>query len=212
MEIQFLVTGLGKQKILLRFPWLNKHNPDINWKTGEFAWQINRQPIKVKRYHDTIPPLVRERWLARQAIKQMIKPTIAEEPDREEKLNRTQNPSDDGILLAYIGDMENEEGREEEGEIWINAKTSNSIEFHLKHDEKKANIPLKERIPKEYHDYLDVFDEVKANRFPDSWPWDHKIELKEGFQPKLLKTYNLTPEEQKELDQWTKDNLDKGYI
>jgi hypothetical protein len=82
----------------------------------------------------------------------------------------------------------------------------------LKHDEKKADIPLKEQIPKEYHDYLDVFDEVKADRFLDSRPWDHKIELKEGFQPKSFKTYNLTPEEQKELDQWTKDNLDKGYI
>jgi hypothetical protein len=74
--------------------------------------------------------LARARWLARQALKQTIKPTIAEEPDREEKLNQTQNPSDDRILLAYIGDMENKEGRDEEGEIWINAKTSNSIEFH----------------------------------------------------------------------------------
>jgi hypothetical protein len=129
MDIQFLVTGLGKQKILLGFPWLNKHNPDINWKTGEFAWRINRRPIKVKRYHDTIPPLARARWLTRQAIKQMIKPTINEEPDREEKLNRTQNPSDDGILLAYIGDMENEEGRDEEGEIWINAKLPTQSNF-----------------------------------------------------------------------------------
>ena len=49
-------------------------------------------------------------------------------------------------------------------------------------------------------------------RFPESQPWDHKIELKEGFQPKLFKTYNLTPEEQKELDNWIKENLDKGYI
>jgi hypothetical protein len=36
--------------------------------------------------------------------------------------------------------------------------------------------------------------------------------LKEGFEPKSFKTYNLTPEEQKELDAWTKENLDKGYI
>jgi Reverse transcriptase (RNA-dependent DNA polymerase) len=36
--------------------------------------------------------------------------------------------------------------------------------------------------------------------------------LKEGFEPKSFKTYNLTPEEQKELDVWIKENLDKGYI
>jgi hypothetical protein len=27
---QFYVTGLGKQKVILGFPWLHKHNPIIN--------------------------------------------------------------------------------------------------------------------------------------------------------------------------------------
>ena len=51
MDIQLLVTGLGNQRIILGFPWLNECNPDINWKTGEFKWK-NLQPLKVKRYHD----------------------------------------------------------------------------------------------------------------------------------------------------------------
>jgi len=36
---QLFVTRLGKQKIILGFPWLNEHNPEINWKTGEFSWR-----------------------------------------------------------------------------------------------------------------------------------------------------------------------------
>ena len=48
--------------------------------------------------------------------------------------------------------------------------------------------------------------------FTESRPWDHKIELKEGFQPKSFKSYNLTPEEQTELDKFLKENLEKGYI
>ena len=36
--------------------------------------------------------------------------------------------------------------------------------------------------------------------------------MKEGFQPKSFKAYNLTPEEQKELDAFLKENLEKGYI
>ena len=35
-DIQFLVTGLGNQRIILGFPLLNECNLDINWKTGEF--------------------------------------------------------------------------------------------------------------------------------------------------------------------------------
>ena len=88
----------------------------------------------------------------------------------------------------------------EEDEVWINTKTSNSIEFHLLHDVKKDNFLLMEQIPEEYHKFIRVFDEEEANRFPKSRVWDHKIELKEGFQPKSFKTYNLTPKEQKELD------------
>ena len=100
----------------------------------------------------------------------------------------------------------------DEEETWINTKTLNAIEFHVQHDEKKEDLPLKEQIPKTYHEYLKIFDENEADRFPESRPWDHKIELKEGFQPKSFKSYNLTPEEQTKLDKFLKENLEKGYI
>ena len=37
---RFYVTGLGKQKVILGFPWLNKHSPIIDWKKGEIKWQL----------------------------------------------------------------------------------------------------------------------------------------------------------------------------
>jgi hypothetical protein len=40
--------------------------------------------------------------------------------------------------------------------------------------------------------------------------WDYKI--KEGFEPKSFKNYNLTPEEQKELNKLLDENLEKWYI
>ena len=36
--------------------------------------------------------------------------------------------------------------------------------------------------------------------------------MKEGFEPKSFKNYNLTPAEQIELDKFLKENLEKGYI
>ena len=39
MDEQLLVTGLGNQRIILGFSWLNEYNPDTNWKTGEFKWR-----------------------------------------------------------------------------------------------------------------------------------------------------------------------------
>ena len=36
---RFYVTGLGKQKIILGFTWLQKYNPLIDWKTGKIEWK-----------------------------------------------------------------------------------------------------------------------------------------------------------------------------
>jgi len=101
---------------------------------------------------------------------------------------------------------------ESESNIWINAKTTTSQLLHQTHGEKKKDVLLKEQIPEEYHEFLDVFDEKEADRFPEERIWDHKIKLKDGFVPKSFKNYNLTPIEQVELDKFLKENLEKGYI
>ena len=62
---------------------------------------------------------------------------------------------DIGVLTAWTKEMGDE--------VWINAKTSNLIEFQLQHGEQKEGLSLEEQIPKEYHEYLDVFDEDKAD-------------------------------------------------
>ena len=35
----FYVTGLGKQKVILGFPWLRDENPNVDWKTSEIHWK-----------------------------------------------------------------------------------------------------------------------------------------------------------------------------
>ena len=99
-------------------------------------------------------------------------------------------------------------------EIWINAKINKSMELAIEESKKskEPEKPIEEQVPKEYHEFLYVFNKKKTDRFPDSWSWDHKIEMKEGFKPKSFKTYNLSPAEKIELDKFLKDNLDKGYI
>jgi hypothetical protein len=113
-------------------------------------------------------------------------------------------------LISHIEltDQPSENGTD----IWINAKTNIAMELAIKENEKKIEQKIETLVPSEYHDFLDIFDEEKANRFPDSRPWDHKIEMKPDFEPKSFKTYNLTPAEQTELDKFLKENLDKGYI
>jgi hypothetical protein len=41
-----LVTGLGKQKIILGYSWFKQTNPDINWKECTLTWQTKQDERK----------------------------------------------------------------------------------------------------------------------------------------------------------------------
>ena len=128
------------------------------------------------------------------------KASVEEVKDEEAEKNRTTNP----VLANKMDILYVEEMEEEESGIWVNAKLTYSQQFHQLYNEKKKELSLEEMIPEEYHEFLDVFDKKKADWFPESRVWDHKIEMKEGFEPKSFKTYNLTPAEQIELDKFLK--------
>ena len=189
---RLLVTGLGRQKIILGFPWLRKTNPIIDWQKGTLEW---RQPKL-------------EKALPEKEKQIRTTTTVLEEEDKEEHLNSTQNPLDDSeislLISSITGDTDNS--------VWINSKSTTATRIQAEINLQKKVLPLEEQVPKEFHEFLDVFSEEKAARFPEPRPWDHKIELKDTFVPKSFKTYNLTPQEQDELDKFLKENLDKGYI
>jgi hypothetical protein len=84
--------------------------------------------------------------------------TMEEVSDEEEHLNRPINASDK-VLLEYLG-MENE--------LWINSKENLTTKLASEANQKKPDLTPEQLVPREYHDYLDIFDEDKANRFPDT--------------------------------------------
>ena len=79
-----------------------------------------------------------------------------EEVDEEEFMNRMINALDidDEHILKTI--QEYHQG------VWIN-KTNMATELAMVENLKKKALPLREMIPKEFHEYLDIFDEQKAN-------------------------------------------------
>ena len=77
--------------------------------------------------------------------------------------------------------------------LWINAKVTASQLFVHADFAKKAQKPIEEIVSKKFHKYLHLFKEETAAKFSPSWPFDHEIKLKEGFEPKVFKTYPLAP-------------------
>jgi hypothetical protein len=186
----FYVTGLGKQRIILGFPWLHKHNPIIDWKKGEITFKpfrINWRRLMEKG----------------KQIQQEQQPKIEEVEDDEELKNWTTLPLKENKMGVYIKLLETD--------VWIH-KTNITMKLAIEGNSKKMDKTDEQLIPAEYHKYLDIFSEEKAHRFPKSRPWDHKIKIKERFESKSFKNCNLALAEQIELDKFLKENLEKGYI
>ena len=134
------VTGLGKQKIILEYPWFKQNNPEINWEKCTLTWR------KEQDNRETTPkPLVEEENHQEDWKNHTI--NLIEELDDEEVGNT--------VLISYIEDMKTK--------VWINVKGNMAMELVIKENKKKAELTNEELVLEDLHEFLDVFDKNKAN-------------------------------------------------
>ena len=118
---------------------------------------------------------------------------MKEEKDQAAAKNHSSNPlSDTDMILLELLDTEDE--------VWINTKTNMATSLAAEANSKKPELTPKQLVPEEYHEYLDVFDEEKANRYLESRPWDHKIKMKQDLNRNRSK-HTTSP--QKNKPNWT---------
>ncbi|MBW0577956.1 hypothetical protein O181_117671 [Austropuccinia psidii MF-1] len=66
-------------------------------------------------------------------------------------------------------------------------------------------------VPSTYHQYLDVFPKVKAEKLPTHRACDHHIEMK-GSPPPVGVIHSLSKQESDTLRAYTSENVEKGLI
>jgi len=62
-----------------------------------------------------------------------------------------------------------------------------------------AEQTVEELVPRRFWKWKKVFGKAESERMPIQKPWDHAIELKEGFVPRKGKVYSLSREEREEV-------------
>uniref|UniRef100_A0A0W0EUD6 Reverse transcriptase domain-containing protein n=1 Tax=Moniliophthora roreri TaxID=221103 RepID=A0A0W0EUD6_MONRR len=83
------------------------------------------------------------------------------------------------------------------------------LEHNQKIEEKK---PIEELISDFLLEYKQQFKKHTAERFLESRPYDHAIDLKLGMETLNCKIYPLSPIEQQLQNEFLTNNLRKGYI
>ncbi|MBW0577199.1 hypothetical protein O181_116914 [Austropuccinia psidii MF-1] len=86
------------------------------------------------------------------------------------------------------------------------------LEEQWEHEEEPEEIEtVLKVVPPAYHQYLDVFSKVKAEKLPPHRACDHHIEL-EGLLPPIGVIYSLSNQESETLRAYISENVEKGFI
>ena len=76
----------------------------------------------------------------------------------------------------------------------------------------RKNVDPAPLLPKQYHDFLDVFSKKESDVLPEHRPYDHAIKLKEGSPIPNQALYGMSRTEIEELRRYLDENLSKGFI
>ena len=182
MEID--VIGRQKWGVILGMPWLECHNPEIDWKMGEV--KMTRCPEECGR-----------QWRPVQGKSGWEKQKEEEEKEeagkrREEKEKRK---------IRKKGKMMEVKKVAEKWEIWDEEE-----------EVAKSEAEAKNLVPEKFHRWIKVFGKKQLERMPTRKLWNHAIDVKEGFIPQKGKVYPLLREEREEVREFIKEQLRKGYI
>ena len=178
------VIGGQKWEVILEMPWLECHNLEIDWKTGEV--RMTRCPEECGKQWR--PVQGKSGW-----EKQKEEEAREEKEERREKKEKKKNQKK-GKTVEVRKVVE-------EWEIWDEEEEA-----------AKSEAEVRKLVPEKFHRWIKVFGKKQSERMPTRKLWDHAIDVKEGFVPRKGKVYPLSREEREEVREFVKEQLRKGYI
>ena len=180
MTINFYVTPLDPScSAVLGYNWLTHYNPMIDWVLGCITFR---------------PQLLDPSFLSLMSSARAAK-LLPQNPSASDKAPK---PSDSALCISLIG----------AAAFMLACKLPGTQSFRIYLSDtslstKSASIsdkaPDLSLIPKEYHDYADVFDKAKSMRLAPHHPYNLKIDLEEGASPPIVLMYPLSQVELKTL-------------
>ncbi|KAF8824205.1 hypothetical protein HHX47_DHR8000208 [Lentinula edodes] len=220
--MDFLITNLGGEDIILGLPWLQKVNPEIDWEKGRLSVKPPRVAIEeVQDEEISYPHLAAAN--TESPIPELPKP-LAEPPHIEAPQEATLEESESAAEESPIHRIRANHKtcrawvkagilEEQTEEVWCAAGFTYSQQLAEEANRDKPVETFEEMVPEQYRDFKKVFSESASERLPAHQPWDHAIDLIPGA-PATMRTkiYPMSLNEQEELDRFLEENLRKGYI
>jgi len=171
------VIGGQKWSVILGMPWLARHNPEIDWRTGEV--KMTRCPEECgKQWRLVQSKLGWEKQRDEEAKEEVEKRKEEKEKKKKQKKGKT-------VEVRKVV---------EEWEIWDEEEEA-----------AKSEAEAKRLVPEEFHKWIKVFGKKQSERMPTRKIWNYAIDVKEGLIPRKGKMYPLSREEREEVRKFIKE-------
>ena len=95
-------------------------------------------------------------------------------------------------------------------EAWLSRETIGKVTISTQIAQETK--PMEAALPEWCKDFEDVFSEKSHEKLPPHCPYDHTIDLKPNFVPKIAKVYSLNPLEMETCKAFVEEHLKTGCI
>jgi hypothetical protein len=182
--------------MILGYPWLRNHNPEVNWQMQEVT--LSRCPAQCHTCRANVHEERREAAQIHACHMGPLPERVEEEEEEPESVNFGPLLDPGEHLFATISTPT------VPTEV-IAAATTTAQQLAEK---ALHSVPVKEKklIPPYLRDFEDVFAKESFDSLPEQRTWDHVIELEPGEKPSACKVYPLTPSELAQLDEFLREN------
>ncbi len=171
--------------MIIGMPWLARHNPEVNWRTGE---------VKMTR----CPPECGRQWRPKQGKSGWQKQKEEEAKKKQKETGRERRKTE-----------EKQKRRKNGGCKKVKRKNG---KYGTRRRKQRSRRRCKKLVPEKFHKWIKVFGKKQSERMPTRKLYDHVIDMKKGFVPRKGKVYPLSREEREEMHKFISEQLRKGYI
>ena len=206
-KMLFYVTELGNKDMMIGHTFLKQHNPEIDWRNGE--WEFTRCPKSCatkarKRKRQVFVAESDELQLSTGLPWENSLDEYGSECPHNPYLNwAAHDGPGDRLQMEVIAELVTDHPHV--------AETHDEDLIFPEDDEDTSN--WKSRVPEWLHEFGDVFSKKKSERMPARKAYDHPIDFVDDYKlPPKKNAYPMSPKERNSLDAWIDEELRKGYI
>ncbi|MBW0487951.1 hypothetical protein O181_027666 [Austropuccinia psidii MF-1] len=193
-EWDFLVIDTPKgEDLILGFDFLNHFNPYIDWRQGLITFNSDH-----KDYYDPSKSFSND-FSSAKSCAALSLPLSGDEVFKD--IQDVEEDNSVSSLHLFFGNMDLPPSSYHDSleELWHEEEEPEEVETVMK------------VFPSTYHQYLDVFSKVKAEKRSPHRPCDHHIEL-EGSLPPAGVIYSLSKQGSDTLRAYISENVEEGFI